>query len=237
MAVATEKVSTNGKATHNALRPAGPARSPVARRRQVPWVVAGVVLVVGCALAFALASLRLSGGEEVLAVAQPVAAGQVLAASDLRVVRVSPAAGLQPVLAGSEAAIVGRPVSVSLVPGTLLTPADLGSAPPGPAGADVVALALKAGAFPPSVAAGDSVAVIPVANSASAGTTPLTASASPVSAVVVGVQPAPQGSSADEVVSLSVDPADAATVARLGAAGQAVLVQLPAGSSSPGAGQ
>jgi hypothetical protein len=237
MAVATEKVSTNGKAAYTGLRPSAPARSGVGRRRQLPWVVAGVVLVVGCALAFGLASLRLSGGEEVLAVAQPVAAGQVLTASDLRVVRVSPAAGLQPVLAGSEASMLGRPVSVSLVPGTLLTPADLGSAPPGPAGSDVVALALKAGAFPPSVGPGDSVAVVAVTTSASGGGSPLTGNLPPVPAVVVGVQAAPQGSSADEVVSLSVDPADAAAVARLGAAGQAVLVQLPAGSSSSGAGQ
>lgn len=237
MAVATEKVSSNGKATTAGLRPRPPMTPPVARRRQVPWIVAGVVLVVGCALAFGLASLRLSGGEEVLAVAQPVPAGAVLAASDLRLVRVSPAAGLQPVVAGAESSVLGRPAAVALVPGTLLTSADLGSPPAGAGTADVVALALKAGAFPPSLGPGDSVAVVPVATSTSAAGAPLTGNLSPIAAVVVGVQAAPQGSSADEVVTLSLDAADATTVARLGAAGQAVLVQLPAGSASPGAGQ
>lgn len=203
----------------------------------MPWIVAGVVLVVGCALAFGLASLRLSGDDAVLAVAQPVPAGQVLTASELRVVRVSPAAGLQPVLAGAESTVLGRPAAVTLVPGTLLTSADLGSPPAGAGAADVVALALKAGAFPPSLGPGDSVAVVPVATSASAAGAPLTGNLPPIAAVVVGVQAAPQGSSADEVVTLSLDAADAITAARLGAAGQAVLVQLPAGSASPGAGQ
>lgn len=53
--------------------------------------------MVGCALAFGLASLRATGGEEVLSVARAVPAGQVLQAGDLRVVRFWPTAGVQPV--------------------------------------------------------------------------------------------------------------------------------------------
>ena len=64
------------------------------RRRQVPWIVAGVLLVVGCALAFGVASVRASHGEDVLAVARSVPAGRVVQPGDLRVVKVTPTAGL-----------------------------------------------------------------------------------------------------------------------------------------------
>jgi hypothetical protein len=236
MSVLTERVPTNGKTPTAPLR-AKTAMSPVARRRQVPWIVAGVVLVVGCALAFGLASLRATGGEEVLAVAVPVPAGQPVSASDLRVVRVSPAAGLQPVAAGAEATMVGRPAAVALVPGTLLTGADVGAPSAAAAGTAVVAMALKAGAYSPSLGPGDQVEVVPVATSTSGAASPLAGQLRPVAAVVMGVEAAPSGSSADAVVSLQVDPADAAEVAQLGAAGQAVLVQLPAGSAPGGSGQ
>ncbi|MGH8997062.1 MAG: hypothetical protein ACRDYB_13720, partial [Acidimicrobiales bacterium] len=58
---------------------------PAARRRQLPLVVAGVLLVVGCALFFADLSLRSGHGAEMLAVAEPVPAGGVLTEADLRV--------------------------------------------------------------------------------------------------------------------------------------------------------
>jgi hypothetical protein len=235
MSVLTDRVATNGKAPASTpLRPKPAASPPVGRRRQVPWIVAGVVLVVGCALAFGLASLRVAGGEEVLAVAHAVPAGQVLVAGDLRVVRVSAVSGLQPVRAGAEASMVGRPVAVALVAGTLLTAGDMGAAPGAAAGTDTVAMALKAGAFPPSLGAGAQVEVVPVATTGSGAAQALTGPAVPVQAVVVGVEAAPSGSSADSVVTLQVDPSAAAEVAQLAAAGQAVLVQLPAGS---GAGQ
>jgi hypothetical protein len=152
MPVATEKATSNGKPVGPTLPRRAVSSSPVARRRQVPWILAGVVLVVGCALAFAVASVRMSSGDEVLAVARPVPAGQALTAADLRPVRVSRTAGLSPVLAGAEASMLGRPAAVALVPGTLLTSGDMGSASQGAAGTDVVAMALKAGTFPPSLA-------------------------------------------------------------------------------------
>ena len=58
----------------------------------------GVLLVVGCALAFTDASLHLGSREEVLVVAQPLGAGQVLTTGDLRAVRVSTGSGLDVVL-------------------------------------------------------------------------------------------------------------------------------------------
>lgn len=97
------------------------------RRRQMPLVVVGVLLVVGCALGFADASLSLASHEDVLAVAQP--------------------------------SVVGRPVAVALVAGALLVPGEIGTGSPAASGADVVAVALKAGLFPPDLAPGNRVQV------------------------------------------------------------------------------
>jgi hypothetical protein len=188
---------------------------------------------VGCALAFGVASVRASHGEVVLAVAQPVPVGQVVEVNDLRAVRMSPLNGVQPVLLSNEASVVGHPAAVGLVPGTLLTLADIGVASPGSASSDVVAMALKAGAYPPSLGPGESVEVVPVAGgSSSASSSPASGQADTVRAVVVGVEAAPAGASAPAVVSLQVSPSDAADVAALGAAGDAVLVGLPSGSGS-----
>ena len=227
MAVAAPRTSTNGRPTIEGTRGGpSPARKP-GRHRQTPLVVVGVLLVVGCALGFADASLSLASHEDVLAVAQPVAVGQVLTAGDLRPVRVSTGAGLAVVPAGEEASVVGRPVAVALVAGALLVPGEIGTGSPAASGADVVAVALKAGLFPPDLAPGNRVQVVPVVTSASS--TP-TASGSPVDATVLGVQAAAASSNADTVFSLQVASSEADGVASLAAAGEASLVQLGAGS-------
>ncbi|MBF6555083.1 MAG: SAF domain-containing protein [Acidimicrobiales bacterium] len=230
MPVMTETTSTNGKGALSARRQGPAAPSAVQRHRQVPWIVAGVLLVVGCALAFGVASVRASHGEDVLALARSVPAGRVVQAGDLRVVKVTPTAGLDPVLAVSESSTVGRPAAVALVAGTLLTPADLGT-PSGGSG-DVVAVALKAGAYPPSLGPGGRVDVVPVVGGSSSGSAPISGQSGSIGAVVLSVNATLAGSSADAVVSLQVNPADADEVAALAAAGQIALVELPSGSGS-----
>jgi len=76
--------------------------------------VVGVLLVLGCALAFTDASLHLGNREEVLVVAQPLAAGQMLTTGDLQAVRVSTGSGLQAIPVAAESSVVGRNVSVPL---------------------------------------------------------------------------------------------------------------------------
>jgi hypothetical protein len=230
MPVMTETTSTNGKGALNARGQKSAAPSAVQRRRQVPWIVAGVLLVVGCALAFGVASVRASHGEDVLALARSVPAGRVVQPGDLRVVKVTPTAGLDPVPAVSESSTVGRPAAVALVAGTLLTPADLGT-PSGGSG-DVVAVALKAGAYPPSLGPGGRVDVVPVVGGSSSGSAPVSGQSGSIGAVVLSVDATPAGSSADAVVTLQVNPADADEVAALAAAGQIALVELPSGSGS-----
>ena len=234
MAPATETISPNGKVApgqvHQHQRPV--PTSAVRRRRQVPWVVGGVLLVVGCGLAFGVASVRLSAGEQVLAVAKAVPMGQVVEPADLQVVTLPAAAGLDPVLAAAEGSAIGRPAAVPLEPGTLLTPADLGSPSGAAAGQDVVALALPAGAYPPSLGPGDTVEVVQVASASGASTTAPLPAKQHVRAVVLGIDAAPTASNASTVISLQVAPSQAATVATLGAAGRAALVELPEGTRS-----
>ncbi len=225
---------TNGKEAPGGARPAG-ARGP-GRHRQLPLVVVGVLLVTGGALVFADASVHLGSREEVLVVARPVSAGQVLKAADLRTARVSAGSGLQVVVAGEEAGVVGRRVAVPLVAGALLTAAEVGSAPPVGSGSDEVAVGLKAGAYPPDLAPGDRVEVVPVVSatgtagpgtSATGSATGTAAvSGSPVHATVLAVDTAPAASSGPTVVSLEVASRDAEVVASWAAAGEASLVEL-----------
>ncbi len=229
MAIATSRPSTNGRPTADSANGGGTSgrrRVGLGRRRQMPLVVVGVLLVVGCALGFADTSLTLASHEDVLVVAQPLAAGQALSSSDLRAVRVSTGTGLQVVPVGAEASVVGRPVAVPLVAGALLAAAEVGASSQVTAGADVVAVALKVGLFPPALAPGDRVQVVPVVTSSSSTTA---ASGSPVDAVVLGVEPAPTASNAATVFSLQVAKTDADGVASLAAAGEVSLVQLGAG--------
>ena len=230
MAIATSRPSTNGRETADGAKGGGtPGRrlGGPGRRRQIPLVVVGVLLVVGCALGFADASLSLASHEDVLVVAQPLAAGQVLTSSDLRAVKVSTGTGLDVVPTGAEASVVGRPAAVPLVAGALLTRGEVGAGSPASAGEDVVAVGLKAGLFPPGLAPGDRVQVVPVVTSSSSTAM---APGSPVDATVLGVEPAPAASNTATVFSLQVAKTDADAVASLAAAGEVSLVQLGWGS-------
>jgi hypothetical protein len=190
-------------------------------------VVVGVLLVIGGALAFADASLHLGSREEVLVVSAPLAAGQVITSSDLETVRVSTGTGLQVVPVGDEASVVGSPVVVPLVAGSLLTRAELGSTAPVASGSDVVAVGLKAGQYPPDLAPGDRVQVVPVTSPSSSSLTP---TGSPVSATVLAVDVASVESDSPTVFSLQVSTNNADEVAALAAANEASLIQIGSGA-------
>jgi hypothetical protein len=190
-------------------------------------VVVGVLLVIGGALAFADASLHLGSREEVLVVSEPLAAGQVITSSDLETVRVSTGTGLQVVPAGDEESVVGAPVAVPLVAGSLLTRAEVGTTAPVASGSDVVAVGLKAGQYPPDLAPGDRVQVVPVTSPSSSSLTP---AGSPVSATVLAVDVASVESDSPTVFSLEVSRRDADEVAALAAANEASLIQVGSGA-------
>ncbi len=160
----------------------GPVRVTGARRRRrVPYLAAGVLLVLGCAVAGVLVATRLGATEPVLVLARPVAVGQVLTEQDLREEAVATTTGIEAVSAAAMPEIVGRPVAYSLPAGTLLTRAVLGAPQVPPPGQAITAVALDAGRFPPDLAPGTHVTVVAAANSAAFGSQPPAAAAPQVS--------------------------------------------------------
>lgn len=225
MATTATAPRTNGRRADERSRPV-PSAAATRRHRQAPLVALGVLLVLGCALAFADASVHLGSREQVLVVVQPVSAGQVLTSGDLRTARVSTGSGLDVVPVDQEATVLGRRVAVPLVAGSLLTATEVGSAPAVGSGSDVVAVGLRAGAYPPEVVPGDRVQVVPVASGSSGTNTASVASGSPIDATVLAVTGAPADSDEPTVFSLQVSANDSDEVAALAAAGQASLVEV-----------
>ena len=226
MAVLTRSRRTAGP------RPPGQAPRRL-RRRSVPLAAGGVVLVVVCALVFAEGWLQAGNRQPVLALAQPVTAGQVITAADLETVRVSAAGPVSLVPASRQAEVAGSTAAASMPAGSLLTGSDIGTPPP-VNGQVRLGVALKPGAYPPDLAAGQDVVVLATPSSSASGSSSAPGSASaalPVGqAVVLSVSPASASSSGGEtVVELQV-PADAMPqVAAANAAGQIALATIPAG--------
>jgi hypothetical protein len=192
----------------------------------------GMLLVLGCALAFGVVSTRLGERQSVLAVARQVPAGDALDAADLVTVHVTVDPGLRPIPAIEQPRVVGRPAAVPLVPGTLLTPADLGVSSMLASDQAVVALALKAGRFPPALASGARVLVADTG--AAGGSAPGDGSAAVLaetplaeSATVVGIQRPADATQDTTVVSLQVSRSSASRLAAAGAADRVALVLLP----------
>lgn len=191
------------------------------------------MLVVVCALVFAEGWLQAGNRQPVLALAQPVAAGQVITSGDLETVRVSAAGPVSLVPASSQAEVVGSTAAVSMPAGSLLTGSDIGTLPPA-RGQVRLGVALKAGAYPPDLAAGEDVDVLatPASGSSSSSSGSGSASAAlPVGqAVVLSVSPASAaGGSGETVVELQVSQDAMPQVAAANAAGQIALATIPGG--------
>jgi hypothetical protein len=138
------------------------------RRRSVPHLLLGALLVLVCAAVFLVVSLNSGNREPVLALAQSVTVGQVLTAQDLKQVNVAVDPGVSVVDASQAASVVGRTMSTSLSAGALLTPDAVGVGGFPAAGQALAALSLKSGQFPPEVAPGSHVSVVFVPGQAGA---------------------------------------------------------------------
>ena len=186
-----------------------PATPHVLGLRRAPRFIAlGLVLMLLFALLFAALALRADPATPVLAVAEPVAAGQTISDQHLTVVRVVPDASMQVVDATDRATVVGRTAAVPLVAGSLLSPAHVGAQQWPPAGEAVVSVNVPSTGIPAGLAAGSPVTVL--VSSPARGDTeddlPVTVSAS----VVELAPPSPTGATA---VSLLLDSADALRLA------------------------
>ena len=138
-------------------RPLPPAPRPGRRRPLVPgggrqrrWSLAlvAVLVTVGSALAFVVLWLNAGGRQPVLALRNDVAAGQIIEAEDLTVVRVSADGGIDPV-SSSRDDVVGRPAAADLLAGTLLVPGAVGTASGLEAGQAVIAIPVDPRSCPP----------------------------------------------------------------------------------------
>lgn len=239
--------------TRDRRAPAGPAvplRLTTGRRRRPGLLAGSAVLLTACSALFASAYLRAGHQSAVLAVAQPIAQGGVIAAADLRVVKIAASGLLHPVSATDAAQVVGRRASVALVPGSLLTPGDFSGAPAIPNGDAVVGVSVKAGQLPAEgVTPGETVDVVltgvpgaPAVGSAAAvssqaqggqtgtsGSTSsfLTAGVLAPDVVVTTESPGTQANGGTAEVSLLVPSALAPVLASASAAGQVALVAVP----------
>jgi hypothetical protein len=220
MAVASRsRQAANGQANVSA--------PPRPRRRNSLLAVVGVLLVVVCAAIFAAGWLQAGNRQPVLALAQPVTAGQVLTSADLQVVRVSASGPVSLLPASQEASVVGRTAAAALPAGSLLTSAEIGTVPL-TAGQAFLGVAVKPGQYPPDLSAGQTVDVLatPAGSSGSSGAS---SAALPVGrAIVLSVseQASTQGLT---VVELDVSQDAMPQVAAASASGQIALATVAAG--------
>jgi hypothetical protein len=191
----------------------------------LPYLLLGVLLVVGCSAGGVVVATQLGHRQEVLALARPVTVGELLSARDLRVVSVSTGTGLDVVPAASKATVEGRPVAYSLPAGVLLTGDVLGDARVPSAGQAVAAVGLKAGQFPPELQAGNRVTVVAAPEPDATSDSPSTSAVSwPGVVTAVRTDEAAQTT----VVSLQMQQADARALAGV-SAGQVSVVVVPGG--------
>jgi hypothetical protein len=136
-------------------------------RARVPYLLVGVLLVVGCTAAVLATVVTVGGRSTGLVLARPVVAGQLLGPGDVRSVSLSADPGLDLVPADAPVEVVGRRAAYSLPAGAVLTRGVLGAAKVPPPGLGVVAVAAAPGQFPPDLTAGTPVSIIQVTDSSS----------------------------------------------------------------------
>lgn len=196
----------------------------VGRRRRVPYLLVGVVLVVGSTLGGIVAANELGQREPVLVLAHDVTVGQELAAGDVREVRMAVDPGASVLTADALGEVEGQPVAYSLPAGTVLTEEVLGQPQVPAPGEAVAAVALEPGQFPPDVQPGTAVRVV---TAPAEDSTSDTASAW-WEATVTAVQEGTEGQAT--VVSLRMADADAQALAAV-PTGELRLVTVAGGTS------
>ena len=219
-------VSTNGALRRPSLAGAGGLGTA---KRSVPLAIGGLAAVIAGALLFLALYTSVDRRQEVLAVARAVSPGQVISAQDLRRVRVSSSEGLAPVPVSRANTVVGKTAAVGLVPGTLVTLAQVGAPSTLQAGQAIVGIALKPGQAPASLPAGTKVEVVDTIKAPNGDQPrPVVVTSSAIVAPTSGGEGQARPSANGTIlVSLTVPAADAPAVAAAAQDGQVSLVVLP----------
>jgi hypothetical protein len=217
--------SATGSWVADGKKPASRLRG-TKRRRSLPHLLLGALLVLACAAAFLVVSLNSGNREPVLALARPVSVGQVVTAQDLKQVNVAVDPGVSIVGVSQAASVVGKTMSTSLPAGALLTLDAVGGAGVPAAGQALAALSLKAGQFPVEVSPGAHVSVVFVpGQSGAALVSPPTPDSTTVWPAVVTSVTSPPNQQIT-VVSVQVSQAAARQIAAV-PAGQLSIAMLP----------
>ncbi|WP_051944376.1 SAF domain-containing protein [Streptacidiphilus rugosus] len=187
------------------------------RRRSLLRAAAGVATVVvaaGAGLALWSATQQRT---EVLALAHPVAFGQVIGPADVRVVDASSLPGIPALTASQTGLVVGHRAAASLPAGTLLTAALVNSSAL-TAGQDGVSLVVKEGHCP-ALTVGDLVRIEDTGSSSPSSGSASGPEGQAVTASVLSVQPAADTASGagSVVLTVSVGDADALRLASMAA--------------------
>ncbi len=208
--------------------------APPPRQRRPALAAAAVLLIVVSAAVSLTLYLRVGDRTEILAVARTVPAGQQIAVTDLKRVRISSDPGLHAIPVAAAPQVVGKVAATTLLAGTLLTPEQLGpSQAPGP-GQAIVGLDLKGAQMPvppERLQAGAKVRIVATPSGNGTPTNGDTSAGAPASALVdqaevFSVQPVE--SSGTVHVAVVVAQPDVAKVLAAAAAGQVGLAVLPA---------
>jgi hypothetical protein len=185
----------------------------------------GVILVVLGALgAWRFVGVAASGTHPYLAVFKPVPIGARISAADLQVVKITSAAGLNPIGADQESRVIGMHAKVELVAGSLLTPDELTDAGSPGAGQALVGLQLKPNQRPSrTLHSGDKVTLIETPDATATNVDP---NAAPTwQATVLDVAKAADDGT--QVVDVIVDAGDISPIATMSNAGRIVAVLVP----------
>lgn len=188
-------------------------------------IIAGLFILVVSALVAGLLYANVGNRHPVVAVARPVAAGQIIQATDLREVLAASVDGVRMTRWSSRATVVGRTAAVTLVPGTLLNPSQLAKGPAIDPAAAVVGAVLKPGQFPAGLRLGDKVLAIVLPPEAASATGQAQVDA-PIRVTVAAIETLPD-TGGGVSISLAVPPGDAAVLAVAGARGRLALVLAP----------
>ena len=183
-------------------------------------ILLGCLLALGSALAMAVLYSDAGERRPVLALAQPVAAGQVIEADDLREVMVAIDGDVSTFPAGQRDDVVGRTASVPLAAGSLLTEEQVGDAPLFNPSDAVFGAVLTEGRYPAELRSGDRVLLYELAPAAEDSE-----SVEAVRATVVAVR---EGQSAGSIsATLSVPAGDAGAMATAAGEDRLIVVLAP----------
>jgi hypothetical protein len=213
--------TTNGSkpSARPAIRPTtGMAARASARNRS--RILIGCLLALVSALAMAV--LYSDAGERrlVLALAKPVAAGQVIEGDDLREVMLATDGGLSTLAAGNRDDVIGRKAAVPLAAGALLTEEQLGETPLFDSSDAVFGAVLAEGRFPAELRAGDRVLLYELPSATDAAD-----AAEAVRATVVAVR---EGQAPGSIsATISVPAGDAGAMATAAGQDRLIVVLAP----------